>query len=195
MWGKERKGTKQGEARGMRLPIRYELNNKLLALFKWALLRVLMSILLPTSFPPHFPLLWVLSSSQRTCPLYTCVHLKPPSLQPTQKKRRGAGILVHTCTCSLSLFRPRHWRRPYSPTHPSTKTWFNSAPIPIQQWEYKDVPILCQREKRQSDAQPYSNAISHSQPEMLMHLAIRSVLLVIHSQLSASNFEFSLQRT
>lgn len=34
MWGKERKGTKQGEARGMRLPNRYELNNKLLALFK-----------------------------------------------------------------------------------------------------------------------------------------------------------------
>lgn len=26
--GKERKGTKQGEARGMRLPNRYELNNK-----------------------------------------------------------------------------------------------------------------------------------------------------------------------
>lgn len=103
MWGKERKGTKQGEARGMRLPNRYELNNKLLALFKWALLRVLMSILLLTSFPQHFPLLWVLSSSQRTCPLYTCVHLKPPSLQPTQKKRREAGILVHTCTCSLSF--------------------------------------------------------------------------------------------
>lgn len=150
-----------------------------------------MSILLLTSFPPHFPLLWVLSSSQRTCPLYTWNH--PAYSRHRRRGEKQASWYIRAR--ALSLFRPRHWRRPYSPTHPSTKTWFNSAPIPIQQWEYKDVPILCQREKRQSDAQPYSNAISHSQPEMLMHLAIRSVLLVIHSQLSASNFEFSLQRT